>query len=115
MSVPHKHAAVIKAWADGFTVQERVMRCGEWQEWKDVFSHAPTFWTDSCYQFRVKPKPDINVFAHVHRRGHYSAEITVTCEHNWNKTGLPSYTDPCNITLVFDGESGELKDAKVIK
>ena len=115
MSSPHKHSEVIKAWADGITVQERVMRCGEWQEWKDVVSHAPTFWTDSCYQFRIKPKPDRIVYAHVHKRGHYSAEITTTCEHNWNEEGKPCYTLPANVKFTFDGETGQLKSVEIVK
>ena len=111
----HKHAEVIKAWADGCTVQERVMRCGEWQEWKDVVSPAPTFWTDSCYQFRIKPKSDVIVYTHTQRRSHYSAEVHITCDENWNEDNRPSYTAPCNLVLVFDGETSQLKDAKVIK
>ena len=115
MSRPHKHAEVIKAWADGRTVQERVMRNGEWQKWKDVESPNPTWWEDSCYQFRIKPKPDVTVYTHTQRRGIYSAEIYITCDKNWNVDNSPSFTSPCNLALVFDGETSELKNAKVIK
>jgi len=115
MSIPHKHAEVIKAWADGCTVQERVMRHGEWQEWKDVVSHAPTFWTDSCYQFRIKPIPDQVIYAHVKKTTSYSAGILVTCEHNWNEVGKPCYTLPANVKLTFDGETEELKSVEIVK
>jgi hypothetical protein len=117
MSVPHKHAEVIKAWADGRIVQERVMRCGEWQVWKDVVSHAPTFWTDSCYEFRIKPQPvpDRTIYTYVQKTTAYSAQILITGDKDWNENNKPSYTAPCNLVLVFDGETNQLKDAKVVK
>lgn len=115
MSKPHKHAEVIKAWADGKIVQERIMRHGEWQGWKDVVSHAPTFWTDSCYEFRIKPVPPQVIYAHVKKTTKYSAQILITCEHNWNEEGKPSYTLPANVMLTFDGETEELKSVEIVK
>lgn len=115
MSVPHKHAEVIKAWADGIAVEERRMSNGEWGDWKTVSSPSPTWWCDSCYEFRIKPKPDVIVYTHTQRRSHYSAEVYITCDKNWNEDNSPSFTSPCNLVLVFDGETSQLKDAKVIK
>ena len=112
MSSPHKHSEVIKAWADGITVQERVMRCGEWQEWKDVVSHAPTFWTDSCYQFRIKPKPDMVVYSlfNTPRESH----CDVIMFNNGNK--FTTYlNDENQIKLTFDGETRKLKSVEIVK
>ena len=50
----HKHAAVIKAWADGAEVQVRIMNLGDWVDMK----HTPNWNIDSDY--RVKPKPHIH-------------------------------------------------------
>jgi hypothetical protein len=115
MCKPHKHAAVIIAWASGHAVEERVMRNGEWGSWQKVVSHSPTWWLDSSYDFRIKPKEDTVVYAHVHRRGTHSAEVYITCEHNWNVEGKPCFTDPCNVKFTFDGETNELKHSEVIK
>lgn len=55
MNTPHKWAKEIKAWADGECIQERRMSNGEWKEWKDITSPTPIWWTDYCYEFRIKP------------------------------------------------------------
>jgi len=48
MNKPHKHAAIIKAWADGEQIQ--VLINGEW---KDITTRQPTW--DANY-YRIKPK-----------------------------------------------------------
>lgn len=53
---PHKHAAIIKAWADGATIQWRRdwgMWPTEWADWQQGV--GPTF--DSAVIFRIKPVP----------------------------------------------------------
>jgi len=49
MSKPHKHADVIKAWADGAEIQIRVTNSPEWLD-----CVAPNW--DSNIEYRVKPK-----------------------------------------------------------
>lgn len=56
MCQPHKHAAVIKAWADGATIECRTPDRRSWQ----VINTSPTgagpcFYND--YEYRVKSKP----------------------------------------------------------
>ena len=51
MPTPHKHAEIIKKWADGHKIQIKV---GE--EWLDIDFDAPTFTSD---YYRVKPEPTI--------------------------------------------------------
>jgi hypothetical protein len=46
---PHKHAEVIKAWADGATIETK-WGCGTWEE-----IERPSF--SNCYEYRVKPEP----------------------------------------------------------
>ena len=111
MSTPHKHAKVIKAWADGIIVQERIMRCGEWQEWKDVVNHNPTWWCDSCYQYRIKPKPDMisyGVFKIPKEMDHH---FTMICYDYIPK----ALSDHALVKLIYDGETGKLKSAEVVK
>lgn len=47
MNTPHKHAEVIKAWADGATIQFKRIN-GDWQDISDPL------WTPMC-SYRVKP------------------------------------------------------------
>lgn len=50
MNKPHKHAEVIKAWADGAPVQFK----GQNGKWQDIA--APTW--GEAYEYRVKPQPE---------------------------------------------------------
>jgi len=49
---PHKHAALIKAWADGEAVQFLST-----STWKDINNYAPVWFEDIKY--RIKPEPTI--------------------------------------------------------
>lgn len=92
MGKPHKHAAVIKAWADGAEIQE---------QWPN------TAWTD-CYcpswnptvNYRVKPK---NIT--VTRRVYFDVGNQITRTY---------YSSEPNIEYTFDPD-GKLLDAKVLK
>ena len=90
MGQPHKHAAVIKAWADGESIEVQV---GE--EWQKA---TPLFLVDSVY--RVKPK-----------------NIIVTREVSFDKCNQITrtyYSSDPNIEYTFDPD-GKLLDAKVLK
>jgi hypothetical protein len=88
---PHKHAELIKAWADGAEIQVRISSSSEWQD-----SENP-YWTKH-YEYRIKPepKPDIVVSRWVYRDG-----STVHCSKS-------------NVKYIFDGETGQLKSAEVL-
>jgi hypothetical protein len=64
---PHKHAAVIKAWADGAIIQYLSV-CGDW---RDVMDNRPLW--GSTIAYRVKPTPKRTVgyrrYAHTDSRG----------------------------------------------
>jgi len=93
----HKHADLIKAWADGAEIEQacrngigEILWCpfkGDWQE---------------HYEYRIKPepKPDIVLF------------IGATLDFV-SKLILVKY-DGDNLKLTFDGETGKLKSAEVI-
>jgi hypothetical protein len=51
VSTPHKHAAVIKAWADGAAIECK--GCGPMSIWKTVTNPEPIWSTD--WEYRVKP------------------------------------------------------------
>jgi hypothetical protein len=55
MATPHKHAELIKAWADGAVIEARFRNCtehafGPWQR-----QVVPTWNTDGFAEYRVKP------------------------------------------------------------
>ena len=92
---PHKHAELIKAWADGAEIE--AWDCGFWYAAKD-----PTWQENMKYRIKPEPKPDVRLFTYV---GRYEGDLTeVEIVHK-----LP------NLILWFDGETGELKSAEVLK
>ena len=50
MGTPHKHAEVIKAWADGEEIEYKAFAGG----WQPVTNPCPSFYGDFAY--RIKPK-----------------------------------------------------------
>ena len=51
---PHKHAKIIHAWAEGYTVQKKVKLCCDksYQHWEDCDT-APMWFEDE--EYRIKP------------------------------------------------------------
>jgi len=100
MKTPHKHAELIKAWADGAQIQYK-SQVGNFG-WKD--DPFPMF--DINYEWRIKPepKPDIVELFYAYTNNGYS-----TVSPFFAKDRHP------NIQLTFDGETGALKAAEVLK
>ncbi len=98
----HVHAALIKQWADGATIQ--VLGEGEW--W-DCENNRP-WWVDTeVYRVKPEPKPDIFVYGRVH-----ITPDTVSCATLVDACSLRMAID--NVMFVFDGETGKLKAAQVL-
>lgn len=93
---PHKHAELIKAWADGAEIECKGLVTEEW-----YLDTCPTW--NPVREYRIKPqepKPDVVVHEHVRF---------------WRGNVLAYPNRKANIRYVFDGETGELWDAKVLK
>ena len=87
----HKHAELIHAWADGAQIQCKQIE----GSWLDI---ALPRWNDNIeYRIKPEPKPDI---------------VQERCIASW--IGISTNLCP-NIRVVFDGETGELKSAEVLK
>lgn len=86
---PHKHAELIKAWADGAEIQVRCKKA-----WADC--PLPQWFPDVEYRIKPEPKPDIVVSRWVYWDG-----STANCSQS-------------NVKYIFDGETGQLKSAEVI-
>ena len=107
--IPHKHADLIKAWADGAEIEQQSrITDGKWYEQKN-----PCWGTDTTYRIKPTPKPDVVKYVCIIRP--QSAPIVhISSDQNWNATGTPSYTMSANTKLVFDGETGVLKSVSLI-
>ena len=100
---PHKHAELIKAWADGAEIQQRHLINNiptNWYEFADD-------WNCEISEFRIKPEPktDIDVKEH----------IALLYLENEKATIVGHALRKPNVKLTFDGETGELKSAEVLK
>ena len=87
---PHKHAEMIKAWADGAEI-ECLNKHNQWVECPEPF------WMEEI-KYRIKPQ-----------------ELTVMyiVEH-LNNFRFPEHWETPNLKLTFDGITTKLKKAEVI-
>jgi hypothetical protein len=110
MKKPHKHAELIKAWADGAEIEYRVKdgKLG-WSGWKS-FDSLERFLTDPWWDYRIKPAPKPDVVYY----GVYNPEDARTrvVDLEFCFTKLNDEGD--HIKLTFDGETGKLKSAEVL-
>jgi hypothetical protein len=91
----HKHAELIKAWADGAEIQVKAHKL-IWEDRKN-----PLWDTDS--EYRIKPESD--VVKHFFVESHFWAGIRLS---------EASQLDTPVLSITFDGETGKLKSAEVI-
>lgn len=102
MKTPHKHAALIKAWADGAEIEVLVGHkwVGVEENWT---SYQNPFWyPDMEYRIKPEPKPDVRFQLRADVDG--LKTYVRTAEH-WERE---------NLQLTFDGETGKLKSAEVL-
>ena len=96
MGKPHKHAELIKLWADGAEIQWR------WGHINDEWETTTTpHWQSDC-EFRIKPqpKPDYVVYPSV--------------ANSWEGNEKTQWFVKNHLKLIFDGETGKLKSAEVL-
>ena len=98
----HKHSEVLHAFADG-------IECEYWCNYNKVWR---TFVGLTIFEMGVKvrikpePKPDVIEYAKVCGSNYRTTYISLS------STQLDADD---NLKLIFDGETGKLKDAEVIK
>jgi hypothetical protein len=95
---PHKHAELIKAWADGAQIQLR------WKIDNANWEDCDPAWTDLC-EYRIKPEPKPDVVKHFFVESHFWAGIRLS---------EASQLDTPVLSITFDGETGKLKSAEVL-
>ena len=95
MKQPHKHAELIKAWADGAEI--------EWQSSNGTWvpSLEPTWnYPEGRYRIKPEPKPDVVIYPE-----------TAT---SWEDEKKVQWFVKGQLKLIFDCETGKLKSAEVI-
>lgn len=100
---PHIHAEIIKAWADGATIQFSTDDGYSW-----LTTNSPTW--DSNYQYRVKPEPKADVV--------YYANVYKTSLGRFHDTlsQLPRYNESLGILkFTYDGETEKLKFVEIVE
>jgi hypothetical protein len=97
----HKHAELIKAWADGAIIQYKDIK----GLWIDMDWIMPNW--DSCEcEFRIKPEPKPDVVKSFYANLNY----------HFQGMHISARLDEVhNLKLTFDGETGKLKSAEVLK
>ena len=97
MKTPHKHADLIKAWADGAEIEYWAAYSAKWVGCGDA---APTWDEDQGYRIKPEPKADIVSYAYAHE-----GKWLRFCEEQYNEY---------NLIITFDGETGKPKTVEVI-
>lgn len=97
MGKPHKHAELIKAWADGAQIEYL-----ENGNWVDCHVNGPAW--DSTTEYRIKPEPKPDDVRYVYADVDFNEYEATTIKY-----------DSDNLKLTFDGETGKLKSAEVLE
>lgn len=97
---PHKHAELIKAWADNPKLKLQWRELGIVENWIDV-TGSPAWSINVEYRIKPEPKPDVVVLGMLELEGDGDLSVCVDGFGRW---------DNINIKAVFDGETKRLKD-----
>lgn len=103
---PHKHADILRAIADGITVQFLNDEDGAWIDRQDDPDAIDPIAND-YFEWRIKPEVKPDVFA-LYSVGEYCGEVFGP------KVEWAGPFNMSNLKLMFDGETGKLKSAEVI-
>ena len=88
----HIHAELIHAWADGAQIEWK----SHYDDWIDI--DCPDWSENNEYRIKPEPKPDVVRYYEMNKEFGGLSQI-------------PYY----NLKATYDGETGELKSAEVIK
>lgn len=110
MTQRHKHADLIKAWADGAEIQFRVPPCKEWSNHGK--GESPSWNIEIEYRVKPEPKPDVIRYAAM------PFPVTSSANPNQFQTVSVQYTNIetvlDNVKLTFDGETRRLKAVELV-
>jgi hypothetical protein len=96
----HKHSEVIKAWADGATIQyQKYEGC-----WFDVCNNAPHWAEESTYRVKPEPKPDMSIYL-----SHLVKGLSLE-----TYAGMWAPADSQEVKWTIDGETGRIKSVQLL-
>lgn len=145
---PHKHAELIKAWADGAIIEYQCI--DDRDDWEE--DEIPC-WNDERFEFRIKPGTNKLSDHEILRVSKQFNGIPVSTKQSWNKVIIDlaralevkifeknyftktkdiicsdyfyydlddkqwvgTNLNAPNLKLIFDSETGKLKDAEVLE
>jgi hypothetical protein len=107
MNKPHKHAELIKAWADGAEIE--YLHIGK-EGWRPIHAKGWSWDYDFVVLYRIKPEVQPDIVKAFMLESHPLGGLRF-----YDATGFSREKDEQRILVTFDGETGELKDAKVLK
>jgi hypothetical protein len=111
---PHKHAEVIKAWADGKAIQIKLIAGKEKGTWKDTTGHCQAWSYDREYRIKPEPKPDriyyVNAWDSSSVGSGIFSDKNVAISKRSNN--IERYTGTIQYTI--DGETGKLKSVEIV-
>ena len=102
---PHKHAKLIKAWADGAEIQHQ----GGDGNWYDSPSYPPQMIWYEGTNYRIKPEPRGEIAKCFKLESHPLAGLRFS-----DCTGLPKNPGEYWIKVIFDGKTGKPKLLEVV-
>ena len=105
MTTPHKHAALIKAWADGATIQYRVSEVADWHD-----ASTPCWHPARAYRIKPEPKPDVVFYSSIPLTGPAECDGGIAYLLFLSKRRVPGN----NMKVTIDGETGQLKAAEIL-
>lgn len=103
--IPHVHAEVIKAWADGAEIESQHRAGGEW-----VQTTRPGWLPEYNYRIKPEPKPD-KVYYLLDLEG-ISTHLLKYRERDLTPMEKESYS---MVKVVVDGETGKLKSVEMVQ
>jgi hypothetical protein len=104
----HKHAELIKAWADGAEIEYRYISkaTSEWTDWKRFDGSWSTWVVAEDFEYRIKPEPRPDTKTFLTRSKHTWVETSFGCF-----VGKPIE----GFILTRDGETNEIKSVEIMK
>lgn len=99
MKTPHKHAEILRAIANGETVQ--IMQCGEWID-RDASAALNELAQDHEVRIKPEPKPDIVWYVNIYKDG-------IGGSHKTLDSALAGFEVPPfgTVKITINGETGK--------
>lgn len=103
---PHKHAELIKAWADGAEIE--YLDGDIWMRTSD-----PSWSIHCVYRIKPEPKPDVIAVGIIKLSDKFKPEMAKLASYK-TEFCISERWEKDNVRFTFDGETGKLKKAEVL-